>query len=736
MPSLESILGQAGFAVADMGGVEADANGLLVKEPSAAIRLVPTRPLAPGLYDVEVAFGAGPWADVAFDFAYGNAEGAQLRTVPIGYAGQGRYRSVCHVPERLSGIVIRPNAAGGRLAIERFRVTRLGALARLKLLGGRALELLLRDPRALFAALRRYRAGVARGDVIVSRRGADTRPGDYGAWLKTFDDDPVRDAPLYRERMARAAPLPSFAVFLPLDGFDPAKLDRTIASLEAQLHDAWELHLVAGADLKPWLGDLAAAGPERDRRIRVSVGQPGDEPATGLNDALARAGGDWALTLRPGDVLRPHALAELGLAAAAEPAAELVYSDEDRLDAEGGRHAPAFKPDWSPDLLRSWNYLGRLTAWRTGHLRRLGGWREGFGPARDHDLNLRATEALPPERIRHVAKVLVHVADGAPDPSGAPDEAAAASARAVAEHLARTGRPARVEPVPGRSVLRLRYALPPPPPLVSIVIPTRDRLALLRGCMESILDKTTYPAFEVVVVDNASREPETLAWFGKIAADGRVRILPYPGPFNFSAINNFAVAQARGDVIALVNNDIEVVAPDWLDEMAGHALRPEIGCVGAKLLYPDGTVQHAGVVLGLGGLAGHAHKGLGRTEPGYAGRAIAACNVSAVTAACLVVRRAVYDEVGGLDEELAVAFNDVDFCLKVLGKGYFNLWTPFAELYHHESASRGAETSRTQAERFAAEIQVMKRRWGPALHRDPYYSAQLTVLREDYSLRP
>jgi GT2 family glycosyltransferase len=734
MPSFESIVGQAGFAVAETNGLEPDRDGLVVADRSASIRLAPGRPLDPGLYEVEVAFGPGPWADVVFDFEYGDGADEKLRTIPLGYGGRGRYRSVCHLPDRLSAIVIRPNAAGERLSIERFRVMRLGLLARLRLLGGRALELLLRDPRALFAAARRYRAGVTRGDVIVSRRGADTVPGGYGAWLRTFDDDPARDEPLWRERMVRAAPLPSFSVFLPLDGFDAAKLGRTVQSLEAQFHEAWELHLVAGAELKPRLGDLIAAGPESDSRIRLLVGQPGAEIATALNDALAQAGGDWIVTLGPGDVLRPHALAELGLAVAADPAPDIAYSDEDRLGPAGERRDPTFKPDWSPDLLRSWNYPGRLTAWKARSLRRLGGWRAGFGQARDHDLNLRATEALPCEKILHVPKVLVHVADGAPDP-GAPQQAAA-GARAVAEHLARTGRPARVEPVPGRPVLRLRYALPEPPPLVSIVIPTRDRLALLRGCVESILERTTYAPFEVIVVDNNSREPETLAWFGQIAADGRVRILPYPEAFNFSAINNFAVRQARGDVIALVNNDIEVIAPDWLEEMAGHALRPEIGCVGAKLLYPDGSVQHAGVVLGLGGLAGHAHKGLPRSEPGYAGRAVAACNVSAVTAACLVVRRSIYEEAGGLDEELAVAFNDVDFCLKVLRAGYLNLWTPFAELIHHESASRGPETSRPQAERFAREIQVMKRRWGPALRRDPYYSPELTVLREDYSLRP
>jgi GT2 family glycosyltransferase len=632
--------------------------------------------------------------------------------------------------------VIRPNDAGEPIAVEHFRVRRLGPLARLRLLGGRALELLRRDPRALFAAFRRYRAGVVRGDVIVSRRGADTQAGDYETWLATFDDDPARDEPYYRERLASSAPLPSFAVFLSLDRFEPAKLDRSVAAMRAQLHGGWELHLIAGAELKPHLAALIAAGPERDNRIRLLVGQPDDEPATGLNDALSQTGADWVLRLHSRDILRPHALAVLGLAIA-DGATDLVYSDEDRIDREGRRNEPRFKPDWSPDLLCSWNYLGRATAWNAEILRRLGGWREGFGAARDYELNLRATEQLSADRIRHIAKVLVHVRNGAADPARPSDPAvAAASVRAVSEHLGRTGRPGRVEPVAGRSIVRIGYAVPAPPPLVSIIIPTRDRLSLLRGCIGSILKKTTFPSFEVIVVDNNSREPETLRYFEEVAADGRVRVLPYPHAFNFSGINNFAVSQARGSVIALVNNDIEVMAPDWLEEMVGHALRPEIGCVGAKLVYPDGTVQHAGIVLGLGGLAGHAHKALPGGEPGYLGRAIAACNVSAVTAACLVVRRSVYEEVGGLDEELGVAFNDVDFCLKVIGAGYLNLWTPFAELRHHESASRGAETSRDQAQRFAREIQAVKQRWGPALRRDPYYSRELTVLREDYSLRP
>ena len=721
MASAASIVESAGFTIAEAGGT--------------AMRLVPRRPLRPGLYDVEIAFASSRLSDVGFDFEYGAGERARLRTIPLAYLGQGRYRSVCDVPEPLQAIVVQTDTLGERLSIAGFRVARLGPLARLRLIGGRAFELLRRDPRALFAAFRRYRAGVVRGDVIVSRRGADTQAGDYETWLATFDDDPARDAPYYRERLAGSATLPSFAIFLALDRFDPEKLDRTVVALQAQFHEAWELHLVAGAELKPQFAELAA-GPERDRRIRLLVGQEGDDPATGLNDALTQTHADWVLRLDAGDILRPHALATIGLAIA-ESTVDLVYSDEDQIDRNGRRHTPRFKPDWSPDLLRSWNYLGRVTAWNTETLRRLGGWREGFGAARDHDLNLRATERLAADRIRHVAKVLVHVEDGGADPARPSDPAAAeASARAVSEHLRRIGRPGQVEPIAGRSILRIRYAIPAPPPLVSIIVPTRDRLPLLRGCLNSILEKTAYASFEVIVVNNASRQPETLRYLATVAVDRRVRVLPYPGPFNFSAINNFAVAQACGSVIALVNNDIEVLAPDWLTEMVGHALRPEIGCVGARLLYPDGTVQHAGIVLGLGGLAGHGHKGLPGGAPGYVGRAIAACNVSAVTAACLVVRRSVYEEVGGLNEELAVAFNDVDFCLKVLRAGYLNLWTPFAELRHHESASRGAEISRDQAQRFGREIELVKRRWGPALRRDPYYSRELTALREDYSLRP
>jgi GT2 family glycosyltransferase len=277
--------------------------------------------------------------------------------------------------------------------------------------------------------------------------------------------------------------------------------------------------------------------------------------------------------------------------------------------------------------------------------------------------------------------------------------------------------------------------VPDPAPLVTLIVPTRDNHHVLEKCVESIRQHTTYPNYEVLIVDNQSRCLKTRSYLDTLAREQRVRVLRYDAPFNFSAINNFAVREAHGSVLGLINDDVEVINDDWLTELVSHALRPEVGCVGAKLYYPDDTIQHAGVVLGICGVAGHSHQYFERKHDGYFGRLRVTHNVSAVTGAALVVRRQVWDEVGGLDEaELAVAFNDVDFCLRVMAAGYRNVWTPHAELYHHESKSRGSDETPQKAARFRSEREVMLRRWGPLLKRDPYYSPHLSRAREDYSL--
>jgi GT2 family glycosyltransferase len=297
-------------------------------------------------------------------------------------------------------------------------------------------------------------------------------------------------------------------------------------------------------------------------------------------------------------------------------------------------------------------------------------------------------------------------------------------------------------PVPGGH-WRIKYSLPDDPPLVSLIIPTRNALPLLQRCVDGILAKTTYPQFEILIVDNESDDAATLNYLRSLA-DGSHRLLQprhtarvvrYDKPFNYSAINNLAVREARGEIVGLLNNDLEVINPDWLDEMASQALRPEIGCVGAMLYYHDETIQHAGCVLGVGGVAGHAFKTFLRGDEGKFNRARLVQNYSAVTAACLVVRKSVYEQVGGLDEQaLAVAFNDVDFCLKVRAAGYRNLWTPFAEFYHHESATRGDDDTSEKAGRFRFEVETMLRRWGPILRQDPAYNPNLTLEHEDFSL--
>jgi GT2 family glycosyltransferase len=423
-------------------------------------------------------------------------------------------------------------------------------------------------------------------------------------------------------------------------------------------------------------------------------------------------------------------------AAGRAPDAGLFYSDEDKIDADGRRFDPYFKPDWDPDLVLGQNYVCHFTMARTELVRALGGFRAGYEGSQDHDLVLRCAERLEPAQIVHVPRVLYHwraIAGSSALARDAKDYASAAGAKAIAGHLDRKHPGAAVEELP-HGHYRVRWPLPARLPMVSLVVPTRDKAELLRTCVEGILSRTTYPEFEIVVVDNQSSDPETLAYLAAIGRLGRVRVLRYDAPFNYSAINNWAVQRCDGDVIGLVNNDTEVITAGWLEEMVSQAVRPDVGAVGAMLYYPNDTIQHAGIVLGVHGVAAHAYAGRVRQYPGQCGRARVAQSVSAVTAACLLVRREVFAEVGGLDESLAVAFNDVDFCLRVAAAGYRNVWTPFAELYHHESATRGAEDSPAKLARFNREVDRMTARWGDLLRQDPYYNPNLTVTGDAFDL--
>jgi GT2 family glycosyltransferase len=559
----------------------------------------------------------------------------------------------------------------------------------------------------------------------------------YSTWVKVFDTLRRADRSAISRRIETLR-RPLISVLTPVHQTSERWLHRTIDSLRQQLYPNWELCLAVEASTAAPLHRVMEEYATRDVRVRIVVSRSGSRWSEASNAALDLVRGEFVALLDPGDELASHALYLVAEELNARPDADIVYSDEDRVDEAGNRLHPFFKPDWSPDLLTSQNYLSRLAAYRTALVRRVGGFREEMEASADYDLCLRCVAGTSPDRIVHSPHVLYHrrtIEGSSRGVLGAKNGMQEAGRRALQDFVLRHEPLASVEPGLQPGTYRIRRPLPAKPPLVTLIIPTRDGCALLRQCLDSIRRKTSYPNYEILIVDNQSREPETLRYFDELGRSGQAAILPYDHPFNYSAINNFAVSHARGELIALLNNDIEVIEPDWLSEMVAQALRPEVGAVGAKLYYPDGSLQHAGVIVGLGGVADHSHRYLPRGEPGYFGRAQVVHNLSAVTAACLVVRRDLYLHVGGLDaEHLAVAFNDVDFCLRLRDAGYVNVWTPYAELIHHESVSRGAEDTPEKQAREAGEIGFMQRRWGTRLSRDPYYSANLTLHSENFDL--
>lgn len=554
--------------------------------------------------------------------------------------------------------------------------------------------------------------------------------GDYAGWVARHDTlatEQVEGLRMRAESIAGSGP--TISILLPTYQTPERWLRRCIESVLGQVYPRWELCVADDASPDPRVMEVLQEYASNEPRIRVVRRDANGHISEASNTALAMARGEFIALLDHDDELRPHALLEIAEAIVAVPDAGMVYSDEDKLDIEGRRYDPYFKPDFDPELLRGQNYVCHFTAIRTGLVREVGGFRKGFEGSQDHDLILRCSERLAPDQVRHVPKVLYHwraIPGSTALSREAKDYASSAGARAVAEHLGRTRPGARVEEL-SHGHFRVRWPLPSPPPKVSLIIPTRDRVELLRTCVESILERSTYPAFELVVVDNQSSDPDALDYLRRLGERERVRVLRYDAPFNYSAINNWALGQCDGEVIGLVNNDIEVITPDWLEEMVSQAMRPEVGAVGAMLYYPDDTIQHAGVVLGVHGVAAHLYAGMPRGYPGHGGRARVAQTLSAVTGACLVVRRKTYEQVGGLDESLEVAFNDIDFCLRLRGAGYRNVWTPFAELYHHESASRGGEDTEEKKQRFAREVERMQRRWGDQLPSDPAYNPNLSL---------
>lgn len=566
---------------------------------------------------------------------------------------------------------------------------------------------------------------------------ADNATQDYHDWIAREERSGTKERAEIRRRAEKLSPRPLISIIMPTYNTPIALLREAIDSVLAQAYDHWELCIADDGSSHPEVLEALAAYAEADQRIKVVYREEQGGISRASNSALEIATGKWVAMLDHDDLLAPQALLRVAETIKTKPRSQVIYSDEDKITESGHRYGVYFKPDFSLELFRSQNYLNHLTVHRTENVRTVGGWRTGFEGSQDYDLTLRIIERIPASAICHIADVLYHwrvVAGSTALALSEKSYAYTAGLRALNDHINRLKLAAVAEEAPGVPFYRLRFFPPRPAPLVSIIIPTRDKVDLLRMSVGSILDKTSYEPFEILVIDNGSVEEETLAYFAELAESPRVRVIPYPHPFNYAAINNLGAREARGDILALLNNDIEVITSDWLTEMVSFAAQDEVGCVGAKLYYSNRTIQHAGVILGIGGVAGHSHKYFPPHEAGYFGRLKVVQNFSAVTGACLVVRKSVYFEVNGLDEALTVAFNDVDFCLKVRDAGYRNVWTPFAELCHHESLSRGYEVTRERRKRFRSEIAFMKEKWGGALQSDPFYSPHLTLDSEDFSI--
>lgn len=707
---------------------------LLVAEPSQP---------AAGWYLLEAALvrhGGNRIAKLYIDQGHGYREDDSI-FIPSNR--RGSISEVVYLPHGLKDVRWSPMEASGRFTQSALIFHRITALESFLRRAWRVwddwwrlrhLSLIEREGVSWYSPLLNLSAAYA---WYANLRRANSSTTDYASFIQHNDTLTAEDVKAIAQHILQLQLKPVLSVLMPV--FNPP-VDFFVSALDsvlAQHYPYWELCIVDDASTDGKIREVIDAYVAKDKRIKAVFRSERGDVSAALNNTLELATGEFMVLMDQDDVLPAHALYHVAVEINRYPDVALIYSDEDKIDESGCRSEPYFKSDWNPDLFYSQNMFSHLGVYRTALVREVGGFRPGFDGALDYDLTLRCVVRIPVNRIRHIPRVLYHQRVYADARSSSlredKDTATTAGYRALQEHFANST--ITVETIDVAGLHRLRYPLPDQLPLVTLIIPTRDQVDMLRKCIHSLQTRTDYPNFEVLILDNQSSDPVALDYLAALSKDNRFKIIPYNAPFNYSAINNYAVTLAKGEIIGLVNNDIEAIHADWLHEMVSHALRPEVGAVGAKLLYSDGTIQHAGVILGLGGLAGHAHKYHQAESWGYCNRAKSTQTLSAVTAACLLVRKSVYEQVGGLDEEnLTVAYNDVDFCMKVREAGYRNIYTPYATLYHHESISRGQENTPEKQARFLSEFTFMQKKWGDLLKTDPYYNPNLTQTTEDFGL--
>ncbi|NVX16584.1 glycosyltransferase family 2 protein [Enterococcus faecalis] len=558
----------------------------------------------------------------------------------------------------------------------------------------------------------------------------------YPNWLARNE---VLDIEAMTQEIATFHYQPKISIAMPVYNVEEKWLRLCIDSILNQVYTNWELCMADDASTDPNVKKILTEYQQLDERIRVVFREQNGHISEATNSALAIATGEFVALLDNDDELAINAFYEVVKVLNENPELDLIYSDEDKIDMDGNRSDPAFKPDWSPDLLLGTNYISHLGVYRRSILEEIGGFRKGYEGSQDYDLVLRFTEKTTKERIKHIPKVLYYwrmLPTSTAVDQGSKGYAFEAGLRAVQDALVRRGINGHATHGEANGLYDVYYDIESEK-LVSIIIPTKNGYKDVQRCVSSIIEKTTYKNYEIIMADNGSTDPKMHELYAEFEQQlpGRFFVESIDIPFNFSTINNRAAKKAHGEYLLFLNNDTEVITENWLTLMVSFAQQERIGCVGAKLLYPNNTVQHAGVILGLGGVAGHGHYGYPHGDLGYFGRLAINVNYSAVTAACLLMKKADFDAVGGFEEAFTVAFNDVDLCLKVQALGRDNVWLHEAELYHFESQTRGYDDKGKKKKRFEQEKVMMEEKWGPLIENDPFYNPNLTRDIPNFSLR-
>ncbi|MGN4427248.1 glycosyltransferase family 2 protein [Bacillus cereus group sp. MYBK30-1] len=550
---------------------------------------------------------------------------------------------------------------------------------------------------------------------------------DYELWLK-YNVLTEHKKNQMTKKLEGLTDKPLFSIISTAENVDLQMLECCIESVKKQIYPRFELIITIPEKNKNLFQSLKPLASQ-DHRIKLyKIKEESDTLAK--NVALQKASGDYITFIHMEDELAEDALYEMVSFINQCPDADMIYTDEDSISRNGTRHSPFFKPDWSPDTFLTYPYTSNLAVFRVTMIRRLKGFKDRYVGVEDKEIVLRLSEQT--KEIYHIPKVLYHKRDHTEEK---PIDRYL-YAEAIKEALVRRKEAASVQPSSqSPSHFTIQY-YPINTPLISIIIPTRDHIELLDKCLQSIFEKTSYNNYEIIIIDNGSTKQETLESLKKwqtLYLD-KITVQRLDIAYNWSLLNNKAVQIANGELLLFLNNDTEILSSHWLEEMAGYALKEQAGAVGVKLLYKDTTIQHAGVILGVHGLCDHCYKGKPQDYPGYFGRLLGATNFSAVTGACLMVRKKLFEEIGGMEEGLSIEFNDVDFCLELLKRGYYNVLLPQVVLFHHESKTRGLEKNPIKKEISQREAEFLKKKWRSYIDKDPHYNVNLELIRGDFDI--